>query len=205
MCRPKGVKNKTFHWWSDEEKEYLKEIRKGRSYKEIASAMNEKFNIEYTETQIGAALKRYKLTNGINRRFKKGIVPWNKGIKGYMGANGTSFKSGDIPPNWRPVGSERIKIDGYTEVKVEGGKWKLKHRLKYEEYHGEIPKDYVIIFANGDKGNFSKENLIAISRNKLKTMNKYNLIKSDIETTKTGTVIADIIIKTEEVRKRARK
>ena len=202
MARPKGTKNKTFHWWSDEEKEYLKEIRKGRTYKEIVNVMSEKFNIEYTETQIGAALKRYNLTTGIDRKFKKGIHPWNKGRKGYMGANETSFKPGDVPYNWRPVGSERVGVDGYTEVKTENGKWKLKHRLKYKEYYGSIPKGYVVVFANGDKSDFSKENLIAISRNKLKTMNKYKLIKNDIEGTKTGTIIADIIIKTQELRKK---
>ena len=202
MCRPKGTKNRTFHWWSDEEKEYLKEVRKGKTYREITLEMSKKFNTEYTETQIAGAMKRYGYTSGVDNRFKKGGTAWNKGRKGYMGANKTSFKDGDIPYNWRPVGSERIKIDGYAEVKTENGKWELKHRLKYKEYYGEIPNGYVVIFADGDKSNFNKENLIAVSRNKLRTINKYKLIKNDIDGTKTGLIIADVIIKTEELRKK---
>ena len=189
------------YWWSDEEKEYLKECCKTMTYKEIVVAMSNKFEREYTETSIGGALKRYNLAGAKNTRFKKGVVPWNKGLKGYMGANVTSFKKGSIPPNLRPVGSERINVDGYTEVKIGKGKWKLKHRIKYEEYNGEIPKDYAVIFANGDKSDFSKENLIAISRNQLKTLNRNKLLKNNIEATKTGLLIADIIIKTQELRK----
>lgn len=199
MCR--STNKKKFHWWTDEEKEYLKEIRKN-TYIKIAELMTEKFKEEYTETQVGAALKRYGLTTGICNRFKKGNTPWNKSKKGYMGPNKTSFAKGSIPPNLRPVGSERITVDGYTEVKTESGKWKLKHRLKYIEYNGAIPNGYVVIFANGNKKDFSKDNLIAITRNKLKTMNNHKLIKSDIEETKTGTIIADIIIKTQELRKK---
>lgn len=198
MCAMNGKK---FHWWTNEEKEYLNEI-KNNYHKEIAELMTEKFNREYTTTQIGAALQRYGLSTGICNKFKKGSIPWNKDKKGYMGPNETSFKKGSIPPNLRPVGSERVTVDGYTEVKMQNGKWKLKHRLKYIEYNGAIPRGYVIIFANGNRQDFSEKNLIAITRNKLKTMNNYKLIKSDIEETKTGTIIADIIIKTQELRKK---
>ena len=36
-----------FHYWSEEEKEYLKEIKDGIKYIEIAKLMSEKFNMEY--------------------------------------------------------------------------------------------------------------------------------------------------------------
>lgn len=199
MCRP--TNKKKFHFWTNEEKEYLNEI-KNNSHKEIAKLMSEKFNQEYTITQIGAALQRYGLNTNIRSSFPKGNVPWNKGKKGYIGPNRTSFKKGSIPPNLRPVGSERVTVDGYTEVKTENGKWRLKHRLKYIELNGAIPRGYVIIFANGNKQDFSEGNLIAITRNQLRTMNKYKLIRNDIEETKTGTIIADIIIKTQELRKK---
>ena len=35
MGRPKGSKSKRIHKWSDEEKEYLASIVKGRTYAEI--------------------------------------------------------------------------------------------------------------------------------------------------------------------------
>ena len=189
------------NWWTDEEKDYLKECYKTMTYSEITEAMSKKFGVEYTNSQISGELKRYNLVGAKNTRFKKGITPWNKGLKGYMGANATSFKKGSVPANLRPIGSERISVDGYTEIKTGKAKWELKHRVKYKEYNGEIPKGYVVMFANGNKQDFRKENLIAISRNQLKTVNKNKLLKNDIEATKTGLLIADIIIKTQELKK----
>ena len=44
MARPAGSKNrKKQHNWSNEEKEYLKSIAKGKTTKEILNLMNEKF------------------------------------------------------------------------------------------------------------------------------------------------------------------
>ena len=73
MGRPKGSKNKrSQHKWSEEEKEYLKNIVKGHTYKEITVLMNEKFEYQFTEGQIKGALNRYKLQTGLNGNFKKG-------------------------------------------------------------------------------------------------------------------------------------
>lgn len=189
-----------FHYWTEKEKEYLRSVKDGKTYEEIALIMSRKFDREYTRTQIQGAMKRYKLSNGLNMAFKKGSIPWNKGLKGCIGPNKTSFKPGNKSPNFREVGTERVQKDGYIEVKTESGKWILKQRLKYKEYYGAIPKNHVILFANKDKTDFRKENLIAITKNKLKTMNKYNLIKEDIAETKTGAIIADLIIKTQELK-----
>lgn len=203
--RPVGTKNKTFHRWSIEEKEYLKEICFGKSYKEITEIMQKKFNREYTVTQIDGVMRRNGLKSCIDASFKKGNEPWNKGMKGltFEGCKATQFKKGHPPVNYRQVGSERVTIDGYTEIKVsDPNKWELKHRILYREYHGEIPKGHVVIFADRDKSNFNKENLIAISRNKLKVMNRNNLIKNNSEITEVGSVIANIVIKIQEVKKK---
>ena len=46
MSRPRGIKNdKTRHKWTDEEKEYLALIVKGRTSKDITRLINEKFKI----------------------------------------------------------------------------------------------------------------------------------------------------------------
>ena len=42
--------------------------------------MNEKFEYQFTEGQIKGALNRYKLQTGLNGNFKKGSIPWNKGL-----------------------------------------------------------------------------------------------------------------------------
>jgi hypothetical protein len=81
-------------------------------------------------------------------------------------------------------------------------RWALKHRVVWEQHHKKkIPKDSVIIFADGDKNNLSIENLICVTRNELKVLNKCRLISSVPELTKTGLNIAKIKIKLAEIRK----
>ena len=173
--RPKGSKNKRFHKWTDNQREFIKNNVKGITTPELTKMFNEEFETDLTVTQVKSFLNRNKLTNGVDCRFTKNHIPHNKGMKGVYskGCEKTWFKKGQRSVNYRPVGSERVTVDGYTEIKVaDPNVWKLKHRLKYIEYHGEIPKGYVVIFADKNKSNFSKDNLIAISRSQLNAMNK---------------------------------
>lgn len=201
--RPKGSKNSAMHVWSNEEKEYLKEITPGNPHNEILELMNNKFEYQFSLSQIKGAIKRYKLNTGRTGRFEKGQVSWNKGTKGLTQANKTSFKKGNTPVNYKPVGSERITKDGYTEIKVEDpNKWRLKQQVVWEEHNGKIPKGSAVLFADGDKSNLCIENLILVTRKQLSTLNRYNLIKPDAELTKTGINIANVISKINEVKNR---
>ena len=207
MSRPKGSKDKKpQHKWTDEEKEYLASIVKGSTYKEITKKMNDKFEYNFSEEQVKGMMYRNKLTTGTGGYFKKGSTPWNKGLKGYMGANKTSFKKGTIPPQYRPVGSERIAKDGYIEIKVEDpNKWELKHRVIWEQHNGEIPKGYAVIFADGDKSNLDIDNLLLVSRKQLLFMNRNNLISENKEFTKVGVNIANVMIKLSEIESKNKK
>ena len=199
--RPKGTKNSRLHKWSEEEKEYLASIVKDRSYKEIALLMKDKFNYDFTDGQIKGAMNRYNLVTGTGGHFKKGFAPWNKGIKGYIGANKTSFKKGTIPPNQVPVGTESFVKGGYIKVKVaDPNKWELKHRLIYKKHHGEIPKGYSVIFADGNIYNYDIDNLIAVSRSELLVINNNKLIYEDKELTKVGVNIAKILSKASKLK-----
>ena len=199
--RPKGSKDKKKqHKWTDEEKEYLASIVKGSTYEEITKQMNDKFEYNFSKEQIKGMMYRNKLTTGTVGYFKKGSTPWNKGLKGYMGANKTSFKKGTIPPQYRPVGSERITKDGYIEIKVEDpNKWELKHRVIWKQHHGEIPKGYAVIFADGDKSNLDIDNLLLVSRKQILFMNRNNLITENKDFTKVGVNIANVMIKLSEI------
>lgn len=106
-------------------------------------------------------------------RFKKGNVPHTKGrkIEEWMSPGGqsnsakTRFKKGDRPANHRPVGSERINVEGYIEVKVAEGKpWRHKQRVVWEEAHGKTPSNMVVRFKDGNKLNCELDNLYIISR-----------------------------------------
>ena len=203
MARSKGSKDKKpKHKWTDEEKEYLALIVKGSTYKEITKKMNDKFEYNFSEEQVKGMMYRNKLTTGTGGYFKKGSTPWNKGLKGYMGANKTSFKKGTIPPNQVPIGTESITKGGYIKVKVgEPNKWKLKQRYIYEQHYGEIPDGHSIIFADGNKMNFDIDNLIAVSKSEMLILNNNNLRFEDKELTKVGVNIAKVIDKAKKVSK----
>ena len=193
--------------YTDEIINFLREIAPGKTYKEIVEIFNKKYDLDMTVDKLSSLLSRKKINTGTIGRFKKGFIPWNKGKKGYMGANKTSFKKSNKPKNWRPVGSERIDNEGYTLIKVsnEGCKhkmWALKHRVVWEEYHKKkIPRGSVIIFADGDRSNLNVDNLICVTREELKVLNQCRLISSVPELTKTGLNVAKIKIKLAELRK----
>ena len=204
MGRTKGVKNKKpQHRWTDEEKEYLASIVKGKTYKELLILMNDKFEYEFSSQQIESALRRYNLKTGNTGQFKKYQEPWNKGLKGYMGANKTSFKKGTIPPNYKPVGTERFAKNGYIEVKVKDPNvWELKHRYIYKKHHGEIPNGYNVIFADKNISNFDIDNLILVSKAEMLILNKNKFIFEDKDFTKVGVNIAKILDKTSNLKPR---
>ena len=105
--------------YTDEMIEFLKEVTPQKTYKEITELFNKKFNLDVTAEKMKSLLNRKKIYTGTRGcLYKKGKVPWNKGKKGYMGANKTSFKKGHKPKNWRTVGSERIDTEGYTLIKI---------------------------------------------------------------------------------------
>ena len=205
MGRPLGVKNKgPQHIWSDEEKQYLAEITPGRGYKEIQSMMSCKFGFDYTHHQIKGAITRNKLNTGRTGRFEKGRATWNKGTKGLTKANVTSFKKGQKPHNYKPVGSERITKDGYCEIKVSdtGRRWRPKHVLIYEKHHGKVPKGSAVIFLDGDKRNFDIDNLYLVTRSQLAMLNKNSLIQKDAELTKTAINVVDLMKKISAMEKK---
>ena len=83
----------------------------------------------------------------------------------YAKAAPTMFKKGQIPHNYKEVGTEIINADGYVQVKVaDPNVWKLKHRLIWEQAHGEIPEGYNVQFKNHNPLDIRLENLYLISK-----------------------------------------
>lgn len=139
----------------------------------------------------GVLSGRLKLGNvkGNSTVFKKGHIPFNKGKKqvDYMTADKienskvNQYKKGQDPHNTVAIGSERITVDGYVEVKIRHCKnnegknrnFVLKQRLVYEQHFGLIPKDNVIGFKDGNTLNFEPGNLVLMSR-------KENMVKNSL-------------------------
>jgi hypothetical protein len=138
-------------------------------------------------------MANHKINNGLKGCFKKGNVPHNKGRKGICasGCEKSWFKSGNIPANHRPVGSERVTRDGYIEIKIaEPNKWQLKHRFVWEKVNGKIPKGKNIRFLDGDKLNCNIENLTVVSKAENLEITRQGLQYDDAELTRTGVMIA---------------
>lgn len=139
--------------------------------------ITERFNTRFKRNLSVENIKRLCVRQGWrsedNGCFKPGQKSWNKGIKGFMGANVTSFKKGQVPHNHRPVGWLRVTVDGYLEIKVaEPKKFKAVHRIVYENHIGPIPKGHVVVFRDGDSRNVDPDNLVAICRLELSQLNK---------------------------------
>lgn len=150
-----------------EEKDFFTEYVPGHTYKEIQAGFCKRFNRPITLNQVIGYIKRNGLNTGTDGRFKKGQTAHNKGIKGWyaQGMERNWFKKGNIPQNYKPVGSERISKDGYIEIKVKDpNKWQLKHRYIWEKENGKIPKGMLLIFKDNNKLNIDLDNLMLISK-----------------------------------------
>lgn len=180
--------------YTDEMKQFILDNYKGRYNQELADLFNQKFNTNITSRMIKSYKANNKLNSGLTGKFRKGQTPHNKGKKMpkevYEKVKHTMFAKGNVPPNHRPVGSERISKDGYIEVKVaEPNKWRLKQRVVYEEAKGKIPEGCPIIFLDGNKRNFDIDNLKCITRSELLYLNCNGLNNSN-EITETGILMA---------------
>lgn len=180
--------------YTDEMKQFILDNYKGRYNQELADLFNQKFNTNITSRTIKSYKANNKLNSGLTGKFRKGQTPHNKGKKMpkevYEKVKHTMFAKGNVSPNHRPVGSERISKDGYIEVKVaEPNKWRLKQRVVYEETKGKIPEGCPIIFLDGNKRNFDIDNLRCITRSELLYLNCNGLNNSN-EITETGILMA---------------
>ena len=195
------------HIYSKEEDEFLKANVKGITLKHLTIKFNNKFKTQLSYSSISNRKNKLGLSSGIKGgQFKKGHIPANKGKrwneymskKGQMNSLKTTFKKGHIPQNNRPIGSERINVDGYIEIKVkEPNVFKLKHRWLWEQKNGKIPKDKILIFLDGNRLNLDLDNLTLINRHENLIMNKNNLRYQYKELTEAGINLAKVVIKAE--------
>lgn len=163
-------------------KEHLKWLRSKypvMDRREICTAFNKYFNTDRPQTSILACLKNHGIKSGRSGQFVKGQRPWNNGVKGYMGANKTSFKKGNLPHNHRPLWSERICKDGYVEISIPERnphtgfetRFKKKHVWVWEQENGKKPDGCAVIFKDGDNRNFELSNLELVTRAELLSLN----------------------------------
>ena len=180
----------------DEIKAYVYQNYHGVGPARMAKRIEDVFGLNVDANVMRAFYKNRRLDSGL-RGYEKGNVPWNAGMKGYKppGSEKTRFRKGHLPVQTVAVGTERISRDGYLEVKVAmPNLWKYKHRIVWEQTHGEIPKGYVVVFKDQNRRNFSPDNLMCVSRRQLSILNHQLKLGPFPEINQTKELISRMII-----------
>jgi hypothetical protein len=230
LCNGKATPE---HKYTPEQIQFLKDNVSGLSYPELTKLFNRRFRLSLTKFQIWFTCKRaffqgvfkenerYHRYTGEELQFIKNNI---KGIAceralelfnkrfglaiGKMAFKHVLHKHGyynGLINHGKTVGAERLERKGYVFVKSPNSRrWKPKHRLIWEAANGPIPKGHVILFADGNRLNFDLDNLLLVSRNTLSIMNR-GLVFPNAELTKTGKIVADIILLEKQIKRRKRK
>lgn len=185
--------------WPPEVVEVLLEVYKGHTYKETIEILRERTGREYTTAQIKSYYANHNLNSGMTGRFEKGSIPWTKGKKWseYMSEEAqarsrqTCYEHAHIPDNRVPVGTIRKTKDGYLIKKVkergyQWDRWKLLHRLVWEETFGEVPEGYIVGFRDLNKENCDIDNLYLLTLGENAMMNKRGYRSENPEITDVG-------------------
>jgi hypothetical protein len=115
---------------------------------------------------------------GAAYRFKPGLVPWNKGLKGYQPGGRsaqTRFRKGHVPPNRQDLGALRITSDGTLEIKLAPTglrQWMPLAHYEWQRHTGRpVPRGWVLWHRNGDPFDADPANLELISRREVMRRN----------------------------------
>lgn len=179
--------------------EFLAEGYKVMEGKDLLKAFNTKFETNVNYDALLSYMERHGIRSGRSYCFQKGHTPYNKNKKladlyppdVLERIAKTQFKKGQRPANYRPVGSMRINVDGYREIKVadkgtQHQRWHLYHKEIWEKEYGPVPEGHILIFIDGDSLNCSLDNLKLVTKKEHMMLNKCHLRGVDEETTQAG-------------------
>lgn len=122
-------------------------------------------------------------------RFKPGLKPWNKGLKGWTapGTEHTRFTRGNRPHTWQPIGTEVLRRDGllYRKITDDGppkSHYRAVHVLVYEAAHGPVPRGHAVVFRDRlpKHINITRDRLELVTRAELMRRNSYHNLPEEI-------------------------
>lgn len=177
--------------FNQEQEEYVRKNIHNMTSIEMTDALNEKWNLGLEAKQIQNWLSDRKIpANGgrRNRVFSRSqeeeILKYAKGrtvhqvrrmakerygkrmtyqnMRTWLLRRGADFrvKARD------PIGTERTRRDGHVYIKVSDGEWDRKERHIWEQHHGPVPEDHVVI-AIDTENRYDIENLRIASKGEL--------------------------------------
>ena len=205
------MQNKSNRLLTPEQDARLRELAPTISESDLADKLNQEFGLSLTRKQINGYKKNHKIKGRGSQasHFKKGIPPATKGKKWWEfrspeaneRCKATQFQKGHVPHNNTGIGTERVNVYGYVEVRVEQGKtfdcgatiyYRPKHHIVWESANGQIPPKYIIRHMDGDKLNNALSNLELVSLAENAVINRQGLFTVCPEINKTAILIARV-------------
>lgn len=157
--------------YSEEEIEFAKEKRKLPRRESYALFVKRFDRSDVSYDNFRSMCKRRGFFTGRSGKFDPGHIPSPKARP--KGPNKTSFKPGQRPHNYLPVGTMRVDSDGYHQIKTADPRmWSFTHILKWEEANDPIPDDKILTFIDGDRDNLDMDNLELVTRKQALSINQ---------------------------------
>lgn len=176
---------------------FIEKNHKGTGHQAMADLIRQQLGMEYTAQQIKSFYKNHNLNSGLTGHFVKGQPSHNKGVpmspEVYEKAKATMFKPGSRPHNTNEVGDIVLATVGYYKIKVaEPDVWEFCHIRAWQRAYGEIPEGMLVSFKDGNRENWSLENLMLITREENAVMNQKHLRFDRAEATESGLLVAKV-------------
>lgn len=159
-------------FFNKEQEQYVKAYVPGHSWREIADEILSKYGIELTPIQVRTWISNHDVSTGHTGRFGK-----------------------EESHHEVPIGTERVRPDGYVWIKTANPNiWLQKQRWIYEQTYEPLKSNERVLFADGNNRNFDIDNLIKVTTRELYTMNRRGAISNFKEITKSNLAVTKLDI-----------
>lgn len=137
--------------WSHKEISYVRDNYQTLGNKEMSLHL----------CRSAAAIKRKLYQLGIKRTHNELVIIRSRIMKIPQAGH---FKKGCLPHNTKYDGHERVTKDGYIEIRIAKGDYRLKHLYLWEQLNGPLPKGSCLKCLDSNKHNTSPDNWKLITR-----------------------------------------
>lgn len=166
--------SKPHHYYTDEEREFLRENISNNSFKVLTEKFNLRFGTDVAVSSISdLCTKRLKIYRGKNTgHFSVGQARTSIDVGKTVLRNG-----------YLHIKTDSVRHSGKVSYSDMKENWMPYQKYVYEQRYGKIPDGYRVVFLDGDKNNFDLENLYCISTRVNCVMNKNRWFSSDRDLT----------------------
>ena len=168
--------------FTDEQVAFVREHAQILSTRKLAEAFTERFSQPIGQTEI----RRLMARNGIEPQHDKRNLPLPVGTERW------SKYYQCMVVKVASVSVSGIK-DKRERDRIRNSQWMLKQNYVWEKTHGtHVPNGAVVIFLDGDRTNYSPENLHAADLNVVGTIEKMRMHSEDAEIYRTALIWGDL-------------